>query len=112
MKFAAYMAVWFVTLFRIHLVPFGITVLVYLVVCAFCTFLFNFVILCVLIVTFCILIVKNRDFTTNLMHNFLYSTIVSYHVPLHVSRVTALILRRTMYIRSIWFSHALYAGTD
>jgi hypothetical protein len=54
-------------------------------------------------------------FTTNLMHNFLYSTIVSYHAPLHVSSVTALILRGTLYIRSIWFSHALYAairGTD
>jgi hypothetical protein len=58
---------------------------------------------------------ENRDFTANLMHNFLYSTIVSYHAPLHVSSVTALILRRTMYICSIWFSHALYAairGTD
>jgi hypothetical protein len=44
------------------------------------------------------------------MHNFLYSTIVSYHVPLHVSSVTALILRRTLYICSIWFSHALYAA--
>jgi uncharacterized membrane protein YcgQ (UPF0703/DUF1980 family) len=32
------------------------------------------------------------------MHNFLYSTIVSYHAPLHVSSVTALILRRTLYI--------------
>jgi hypothetical protein len=40
--------------------------------------------------------VENRDFTTKLMHNFLYSTIVSYHAPLHVSSVTALILRRTL----------------
>jgi hypothetical protein len=47
--------------------------------------------------------------------NFLYSAIVSYHVPLHVSSVTALILRRTLYICIIWFPHALYAairGTD
>jgi hypothetical protein len=42
--------------------------------------------------------------------HFLYSTIVSYHVPLHVSSVTALILRRTLYICSIWFPHALYAA--
>jgi hypothetical protein len=53
----------------------------------------------------CIML-QNRDFTTNLMHNFLYSTVVSYHVPLHVSSVTALILRRALYTCSIWFSHA------
>jgi hypothetical protein len=47
--------------------------------------------------------------------NFLFSTIVSYHVPVHVSSVTALILRRTLYTCSIWFFHSLYAairGTD
>jgi hypothetical protein len=56
--------------------------------------------------------VWNRDFTTNLMHNFLYSTIVPYHVPLHVSSVTALILRRTLYICSVWFSHVLVRKPD
>jgi hypothetical protein len=39
---------------------------------------------------------QRLEFITNLMHNFIYSIIILYHVPQHVSSITVFIFRRTI----------------